>query len=50
MNYPFNQGNLNEGAVYLSLYNELFINLEKSIGNGRYVDHFDRNRSYAAIG
>ena len=25
-NYPFNQDNLGEGAFYLSLYNELFIN------------------------
>lgn len=50
MNYPFNQSNLNEGAVYLSLYNELFLNLEQDIGNGRNVDHFDRNRTYAALG
>ncbi len=50
MNYPFNQNNLGEGAVYLSLYNELFLNLEQSIGNNRYVDHFDRNRTYAALG
>lgn len=50
MNYPFNQNNLGKGAVYLSLYNEVFVNLEQNIGNNRRVDHFDRNRSYAAIG
>jgi hypothetical protein len=50
MNYPFNQATLGKGAVYLSLYNELFINLEQDIGGGRQVDYFDRNRSYAALG
>ena len=50
MNYPFNQATLGKGAVYLSLYNELFINLEQDIGGGRKVDYFDRNRAYAALG
>lgn len=50
LNYPFNQDSLGEGAVYLSLYNELFVNLEQSIGNGRQVDYFDRNRTYVALG
>ena len=50
LNYPFNQDNLGTGAVYLSLYNELFVNLERGIGNGREVDYFDRNRTYVALG
>jgi len=50
LNYPLNQNNLGRGAVYLSLYNEIFVNLEQDIGRNRSVDHFDRNRSYAAIG
>lgn len=50
LNYPLNQRTLGQGAVYLSFYNELFINLERNIGNNLRVDHFDRNRSYAAIG
>jgi hypothetical protein len=50
LNYPINQDSLGRGAVYLSLYNELFVNLEKNIGNNRSVDHFDRNRSYVALG
>ena len=50
LNYPFNQESLGQGALYLSLYNELFINLNKDIGNGRQVDSFDRNRAYAALG
>jgi len=50
LNYPFNQDTLGKGAVYLSLYNELFVNLEQDIGSGRRVDYFDRNRAYVALG
>jgi len=50
LNYPFNQDSLAKGAIYLSLYNELFINLERNIGNDRRVDYFDRNRTYLALG
>lgn len=50
LNYPLNQGTLGAGAVYLSLYNELFLNLERDIGEGRKVKYFDRNRAYAALG
>ncbi|MFL2547510.1 MAG: DUF2490 domain-containing protein [Candidatus Rariloculaceae bacterium] len=49
-NYPLNGATLGPGAWYLSLYNELFINLETDIGNDREVDHFDRNRLYAGFG
>lgn len=49
-NYPFNRNDLGEGAVYLSFYNEIFVNLDQGIGNGRRVDHFDRNRAYLAMG
>lgn len=50
LNYPLNQDNLGRGAVYLSLYNEIFVNLEQNIGNNRSVDNFDRNRAYVALG
>lgn len=50
LNYPLNQSTLGRGAVYVALYNELFVNLEHDIGAGRRVDHFDRNRAYAALG
>ncbi|TCO76095.1 DUF2490 domain-containing protein [Chromatocurvus halotolerans] len=50
LNYPLNQDTLGRGAIYLSVYNEIFLNLEKDIGNGRRVDTYDRNRVYAAIG
>ena len=50
INYPLNQTNLNAGAFYLSFYNELFINLNRDIGNQKQVDYFDRNRTYVALG
>lgn len=50
MNYPLNRETLGAGAYYLSVYNELFLNGERDIGNAARVDRFDRNRLYAAIG
>lgn len=49
-NVPLNRTDLKAGAVYLSFYNELFLNANRDIGNGRRVDFFDRNRTYAAFG
>jgi Protein of unknown function (DUF2490) len=42
VNIPLNKETLDKNAVYLSAYNELFINAEKPI--------FDRNRLYGALG
>jgi hypothetical protein len=50
LNIPLNQAGLSEGAWYLSFYDEIFVNLERNIGNNRQVDYFDRNRLYAAMG
>lgn len=50
LNVPFNQADLSKGAIYLALYNELFINGERAIGPGRQVQLFDRNRFYTALG
>lgn len=47
---PLNGTDLKRGAWYLSLYNEIFINGERDIGDGREVEYFDRNRTYGAIG
>ena len=47
---PLNSASVGEGTFYLSLYNELFINGEQDIGDGRSVDTYDRNRTYAALG
>ncbi|NNC83490.1 MAG: DUF2490 domain-containing protein [Flavobacteriales bacterium] len=50
VNVPFNQKDLDEGAIYLALYNELFVNGQRNIGDGRTVELFDRNRTYTALG
>ncbi len=50
MNIPLNQPNLNRNSIYLALYNELFINGQRDIGEGRRVEIFDRNRFYSALG
>lgn len=47
---PLNKIDLNKGAIYVSFYNELFINGERNIGNGTTVEIFDRNRTYGAFG
>lgn len=47
---PLTQKDLSKGSFYLALYNELFINGQKDIGNGATVELFDRNRAYAALG
>ncbi len=50
LNVPLNQSSLNQGAIYLALYNELFINGQREIGDNRTVEIFDRNRLYGAVG
>lgn len=50
LNIPLNQSELTQGAVYLALYNELFINGQREIGPNRTVEIFDRNRLYGALG
>jgi hypothetical protein len=47
---PLNGTDLERGAWYVSLYNEIFINGERDIGDGREVEYFDRNRTYGALG
>ena len=42
LNIPLNKKTLDKNAIYLSTYNEIFVNTEKPL--------FDRNRIYAALG
>ena len=37
-------------TLYLALYNELFINGQRNIGENKSVEIFDRNRFYTALG
>lgn len=50
LNIPLNQTDLQKGAIYLAVYNELFINGQRDIGDNRTVEIFDRNRLYGALG
>ncbi len=47
---PLSSAELKEKTLYLALYNELFINGQQDIGDGRSVEYFDRNRAYFALG
>lgn len=50
LNVALNKPEMDKGTVYLALYNELFINGQRNIGNGNSVEIFDRNRFYLAVG
>lgn len=50
VNVLLNADKLQKKTVYVALYNELFINGERDIGNGRSVQFFDRNRTYLGVG
>ena len=47
---PLNKKKIEKNALYVALYNEIFINGEKNIGNNNQVNVFDRNRFYAGFG
>ncbi|TCK69034.1 uncharacterized protein DUF2490 [Winogradskyella wandonensis] len=50
LNIPINKKELTANAIYAALYNELFINGQEDIGDGRTVELFDRNRTYLGMG
>ena len=50
LNIALNKEEMTRGTLYLALYNELFINGQRSIGDDRTVEIFDRNRFYTALG
>lgn len=50
LNIPLNKAVMDDKTLYLALYNELFINGQRKIGNGNTVEIFDRNRLYLAMG
>jgi hypothetical protein len=50
LNIALNNPEMHKGTFYLAFYNELFINGQRSIGDGDPVEVFDRNRCYAALG
>jgi hypothetical protein len=50
INIPINTTEFLKGTFYTALYNEIFINGQKNIGNGQEVEIFDRNRTYLGMG
>jgi hypothetical protein len=50
LNVPLNSLEIKKNTLYLALYNEIFINGERNIGQGKSVEVFDRNRFYSALG
>jgi hypothetical protein len=50
MNVPLNKSAIEKGAFYAALYNELFVNGQRDIGDNREVEFFDRNRTYLGVG
>lgn len=50
VNVLLNATAMEKKTLYLALYNELFINGQTDIGDGREVQRFDRNRTYLGLG
>ena len=50
VNVLLNKDAMGKNTLYAALYNELFINGQREIGNGRSVQFFDRNRTYLGLG
>ncbi len=50
INVPLNKTVIEKGSIYIAMYNEVFLNGQRNIGDGRTVEIFDRNRTYGAIG
>ena len=50
LNILLNADEMKKGTYYAALYNEIFINGETGIGDGRRVELFDRNRTYLGAG
>lgn len=50
LNIPLNTATMDTETLYLALYNEIFINGQRNIGNGNSVQVFDRNRLYYGVG
>lgn len=50
VNVLLNQTTLTKKAIYLALYNELFINGQRKVTDEIETELFDRNRTYLGIG
>ncbi len=50
VNIPLNGTTLSKEVIYIALYNEIFLNGQRDIGQNRSVEIFDRNRTYLGLG
>jgi len=50
LNVALTAKEMKKNTLYLALYNEIFINGQRNVGNGNNVEIFDRNRFYIALG
>ena len=50
VNIPLTKNSMEAKAIYLALYNEIFLNGQRDVGNGARVEVFDINRFYSALG
>jgi hypothetical protein len=50
LNIPLNNTSLASKTAYFAFYNELFLNGQRSIGNNKSVEIYDRNRTYGGLG
>lgn len=50
LNIPLKKNVIEPKTLYLSFYNEIFINGQRKIGEGKNVAFFDLNRLYGAFG
>lgn len=50
LNIPINRATLEKDAVYIALYNEIFINDLLNFRTERNIRYFDRNRTYLGLG
>lgn len=50
VNVPLNKKDFSQNAIYLAFYNEVFLNGQRAIGNGKTVEIFDRNWLYGGLG
>ena len=50
LNVGLTSKEMKKKTLYLALYNEIFVNGQRTIGENKSVEIFDRNRFYAAFG
>jgi hypothetical protein len=50
LNVPLTTKTMEDGTIYLALYNELFINGQRKVSSTKTTELFDRNRLYGGVG